>query len=169
MQLASLALGLAPAERLEPLRDTVTRLSDDAYLWPMFVWTAVDAAVGAGRLDVAAAIAHDTVDRAYGYWDSREFSEDGRLPGVTCEYWGLDGRCGAEGYGWGAFGVHLVLGTLVGFRPRGSSFDLTPNMPRAWLTSGRRFRVRNLRTGPAVFDLEYAVADGGVDVRLEAR
>ena len=169
MQLAPLALGLAPAERLEPLRDTVTSLSDDAYLWPMFVWTAVDAAVGAGEHEVAATIAHDTVDRAYGYWDSREFSEEGRLPGVTCEYWGLDGRCGAEGYGWGAFGIHLVIGTLVGFRPGGGSFSLTPNLPRAWLVPGRRYVVRNLRSGAAFIDVEYLVTDAGLEVRLEAR
>ena len=96
----------------DALSATVARLAEDAYLWPMFVWTATDAATRSGRHVVAATIAHDTADRAYRYWDSREFSEEGRLPGVTCEYWGLDGRCGAEGYGWGAFGVHLVLGTL---------------------------------------------------------
>ena len=169
MQLAPVALGLAPPERVEALRPTLARLADDAYLWPMFVWTASEAAARAGLLDVAARIAHDTADRAYGYWDSREFSEEGRLPGVTCEYWGLDGRCGAEGYGWGAFCVHLVLGTLVGFRPRGSSFDLTPNLPRAWLAPGRSFTVRDLRTGPATFDLTYAVVADGVEVTLTAR
>lgn len=168
MQLAPLALGLAPAARTEALRETVRRLAADAYLWPMFVWTAVDAAIGAGEHEVAATIAHDTVDRAYGYWDSREFSEAARLPGVTCEYWGLDGVCGAEGYGWGAFGIHLVIGTLVGFRPESGSFSLTPNLPRSWLVPGRRYGITNLRSGPVLVDLEYTVMDEGVSVRLEA-
>lgn len=169
MQLAPVALGLAGSDRVETLRPTIARLADDAYLWPMFVWTAVEAATHAGEHDTAAAIAFATAERAYGYWDAREFNEEGRLPGVTCEYWGLDGRCGAEGYGWGAFGVHLVIGTLLGFRPQPRSFSLTPNLPRSWLTPGKRYAISNLRSGPALIDLEYVVAEGGLEVRLSAR
>ena len=169
MQLAPLALGLAPAGRVEVLRERVQALDQDAYLWPMFVWTATAAASAAGEDAVAATVAFNTVDRAYRYWDSRAFSPEGRLPGVTCEYWGLDGKCGAEGYGWGAFGIHLVIRTLLGFEPDAEGgFCLTPRLPAAWLTPRGTFGIRNLRQGRTRFDLYYHVADGGLEVQIES-
>jgi hypothetical protein len=168
MQLAPVALGLASQEKIETLRPQVQRLAHSSYLWPMFVWTATDAARAAGELGVAAQIAHDTIERAYRYWDSRDFQEDGRLPGVTCEYWGLDGRCGAEGYGWGAFGIHLLLRTLFGFVPRSDgSFTLTPNLPEDWLIVGKRYGIKNLRFHDTHFDLEYQVEGDGLRVVLK--
>lgn len=170
MQLAPVALGLAPAAHVEALRVQIQQLTDDPYLWPMFVWTAADAATAAGEHRVAATITHDTIDRAYRYWDSREYSEESRLPGVTCEYWGLDGRCGAEGYGWGAFGVHLIIRILLGFKPgQDGSFMLTPNLPDAWLTPGKSFGITNLRCGSVRFDLTYHVTPEGLDLTLETR
>lgn len=169
MQLAPVALGLAPPERVEVLREQVRALADEPYLWPMFVWSATEAALAAGESEVAARIAADTVERAYSYWDSRDYSEAGRLPGVTCEYWGTDGRCGAEGYGWGAFGVHLVLRTLLGFRPAAGGFTLTPNLPRDWLEPGRRYGVTQLRCGATRFDLAYQVTGDGLEIRLETQ
>ncbi len=170
MQLAPVALGLAFLDKVEPLRAQIQKLEHDPYLWPMFVWTATDAAMAAGEYGVAAKIASDTIDRAYRYWDSREYSEEDRLPGVTCEYWGLDGRCGAEGYGWGAFGVHLLIRTLLGFKPGpNKTFSLTPNLPQGWLAPGKRYGVTNLRCGSTRFDLSYQVAADGLEVGLETR
>lgn len=170
MQLAPVALELTSQDKVVALRDQLRSLEHDLYLWPMFVWTATDAASAAGEYGVAAKIAHDTLERTYRYWDSREYSEDGRLPGVTCEYWGLDGHCGAEGYGWGAFGIHLLIRTLLGFKPASNgTFTLTPNLPRSWLTPGKRYGITNLRCGATRFDLTYQVAKDDLGARLETR
>lgn len=170
MQLAPVALGLSSPEQNQKLRPKVRQLAEDAYLWPMFVWTAVDAALQVGERDVAGEIASGTIDRAYGYWDSRDFTVEGRLPGVTCEYWGEDGQCGAEGYGWGAFGVHLLLHVLMGFRPQVGGFSLTPNLPRSWLTqANRRYSVRNLWVSGTPVDLNYVVTSDGLDIGVTSR
>ena len=166
MQLAPVALGLAGQAKVDTLRPKIRELAADTYLWPMFVWTAADAALEAGELAVAADIASTTVDRAYRYWDSRDYSEEGRLPGVTCEYWGLDGRCGAEGYGWGAFGIHLVICTLIGFKPQGNGFTLAPNLPESFLQSGTRYGIDNLRIGTARLEVDYLVTGDGLEVTL---
>ena len=166
MRLAPVALGLAAQTRVDTLRPKIQELAADAYLWPMFVWTATNAALEAGEPAVAADIASATVDRAYRYWDSRDYTEEGRLPGVTCEYWGLDGRCGAEGYGWGAFGVHLVIHTLIGFEPQERGFSLTPNLPESFLRSGARYGINNLRVGPTRLEVDYLVAEGGLEVTI---
>ena len=166
MQLAPVALRLAGQEQIDTLRPKIRELAADAYLWPMFVWTATDAALAAGEPSVAAEIASATLDRAYRYWDSRDYSEEGRLPGVTCEYWGLDGRCGAEGYGWGAFGVHLVIRTLIGFEPRGTGFSLTPNLPESFLRPGTCYGIGNLRVGTARLELDYLVIEDGLEVTV---
>jgi hypothetical protein len=167
MQLAPVALGLAAPARVEALRMAIARLADDDYLWPMFVWTAVDAALAAGELDTAATIVRDTLDRAYGAWDRRDPGPDDPLPGVTCEYWGTDGRYGAEGYGWGAFGVHLVLRGLLGYRPVTHGFALRPHLPRSWPAG--RYGVRNLNAGGAPVDLVLDRRGDVVELTLTAR
>jgi hypothetical protein len=167
MQLAPVALGLAAPARVEALRGAIGRLADDAYLWPMFVWTAVDAALVADDLDTAATIVRDTLDRAYGAWDRRSPGPDDPLPGVTCEYWGTDGRYGAEGYGWGAFGVHLIFRALLGYRPVNHGFALRPSLPRSWPDG--RYGVRHLNAGGAPVDLTLDRRGGVVDLTLTAR
>ena len=166
MQLAPVALGLAAPERVDALRPKIRALADEPYLWPMFVWTAVDAALYAGESSIAADVATATLDRAYRYWDSRDYDEEGRLPGVACEYWGLDGRCGAEGYGWGAFGVHLVIRALIGFKPEGVGFSLTPNLPEHLLQSGARYGIGDLRMGAARLRLDYLVTGEGDGIEV---
>jgi hypothetical protein len=167
MQLSPVALGLAPPERVAALRETILRLADDVYLWPMFVWTAVDAAHRAGVPEVAARIAADTVGRAYAAWDRRSPAADDPLPGVTCEYWGSDGRYGAEGYGWGAFGVHLVFRSLLGYEPLDGGFALRPNLPRGWPDG--RYGVTRLHAGTAPIDLILEVRGDAVELTLAAR
>ena len=171
MQLAPVALELAPSARIEALIGRIERLDEQPYLWPMFVWTAVDAALAADRPAVAAAIAHATVERAWSTWDRREAAPGAPLPGVTCEYWGVDGRCGAEGYGWGAFGVHLLVRVLLGFRPHDDALELRPALPEALRVPGRRYRVRNLPWQGGRIDVELALdAEGdGLELRLTDR
>jgi hypothetical protein len=107
--------------------------------WPMAIWAAVEAARAAGMHATAAELAGAIADRAYGFWDAREQRPDRTLPGVACEYWPVSGRCGGEGYGWGAFGVHLALHALLGFTPGADALRLRPNLPPAWRVAGRRY------------------------------
>lgn len=159
MLLAPLALGLAPG-RAEALRPALATIDPASLTWPMFAWTAVEAALEAGLADRAAELAADVVDRAYGFWDARAARPDRTLPGVACEYWPPSGSCGGEGYGWGAFTTHLVLHTLAGLTPTADGLRLRPNLPPAWRVPGRSYRVRlHLRGHPTV--LELAPLDGG--------
>ncbi len=83
----------------------------------MFAWTAVEAALARRPAREAAELAAAVCERAYRFWDAREAAPERTLPGIACEYWPLDGRCGGEGYGWGAFTTHLLLHALVGLTP----------------------------------------------------
>ena len=167
MQLAPVALGLASPSRIAALAPAIARLADDAYLWPMFVWTATDAALAAGAADVAVDIVCTTLDRAYGAWDRRSPAPDDPLPGITCEYWGTEGHFGAEGYGWGAFGVHLVFRVLLGYRPLPDGFALRPRLPASWPDG--TYAVTNVNAGTAPVDLDLAVQGQTVHVTARAR
>jgi hypothetical protein len=174
MLLAPVALGLATAERAEALRPAIRAQDADAVVWPMFAWTAVDAALESGEDDTAARIAGAVVDRAYGFWDAREHVEGaagkpGRtLPGIACEYWPLSGRCGGEGYGWGAFTTHLLLGVLVGMRPTVDGLSVRPNLPIGLRTSGRRYGV-NLTLRGVRLTLVLRPDGEGVTVEVAGR
>ncbi len=166
MQLAPVALDLAPPAHVMALRSRIESLAEVPYLWPMFVWTATDAALQAGALEVAAQIACTTIDRAYRTWDRRTCGPNDPLPGIACEYWGSDGRNGAEGYGWGAFGVHLLFRTLLGYRPCSGGFDLQPNLLPGWPDGS--YGVRNFRTRPIPIDLILNKQGAQVDLVVTA-
>jgi hypothetical protein len=142
MLLAPLALGVTRDGRASALRPAIAAIDPAQIEWPMGIWTAVAAAEQAGMQDVAAELAWAIVDRAYRFWDARQHRPDRTLPGVACEYWPVSGRCGGEGYGWGAFGVHLVLHTLLGFTPAKDGLRLRPNLPAAWRVAGRRYAAQ---------------------------
>jgi hypothetical protein len=139
MLLAPLALSLP--HRHPAARDAIARLHADALIWPMNAWTACAAALAADLPEKAAELAAAVCERAYGYWDAR-LSRPGRtLPGIACEYWPTDGRCGGEGYGWGAFTTHLLLHVLVGIAPTSEGLRIRPNLPLGWRVVGRRYEV----------------------------
>lgn len=141
MLAAPLALGVASPDQAAiagggPWLDAYTA---DRLVWPMFAWTAAEALRGAGRADQAADVIGGVVDRAWRYWDAPRAESGRTLPGIAAEYWPLDGRCGGEGYGWGAFGVHLLLSTIVGLRPTPEAITVEPRLPVAWRSPGRTF------------------------------
>lgn len=142
MLLAPVALGVARPECKNALRSAIARITPDTLTWPMFAWTATEAALCAGLIDHAAELATAVIDRAYTFWDARQAQPDCTLPGVACEYWPLDGRCGGEGYGWGAFAIHLMLHVLVGLTPEHQQLVVRPNLPLAWRTGGGMYGVR---------------------------
>jgi len=143
MLAAPLALGAGrPDQTTQATRGTwLDACTDDgALVWPMFAWTGVEALRAAGRPEQAAEAVTRIMDRAYGRWDAPVADPATALPGVSAEYWPIEGGGGGEGYGWGAFGVHLLLSVLVGIRvTRGGGLELRPCLPPTWRASGRAF------------------------------
>lgn len=155
MLLAPLALGGATSGQVMASRDAIMSLDAERLVWPMFVWTAVEAAMAAEQSDKAAELAAAICERAYGFWDVRELAAGRTLPGISCEYWPPSGRCGGEGYGWGAFTTHLVLHTLLGLSPRREHLELRPNLPRDWRVAGRSYRaLLHVRGRPLAITIE---------------
>jgi hypothetical protein len=155
MLLSPLALDVATSERVEASHSAVQALDAERLVWPMFVWTAVEAAMTAGQTDKAAEIAAAICDRAFGFWDARHIAPGQTLPGISCEYWPPSGRCGGEGYGWGAFTTHLVLHTLIGFDPKRERLEVRPNLPPAWRVAGRSYRaLLHARSNPLSITIE---------------
>jgi hypothetical protein len=155
MLLAPLALGVAAPERVDALRPIVQGIDAATLVWPMGAWTAVEAATAAGLHDTAAELAAAICERAYGFWDARPALPERTLPGISCEYWPPSGRCGGEGYGWGAFTTHLLLHTLVGVTPTHEGLQVRPNVPAAWRVPGRRYSVSlHWREQPVAITLE---------------
>jgi len=106
----------------------------------MFAWTVVESLLAVGRHDRAAEVVHGIVDRVYRRWDARVADPARALPGISAEYWPVKGGGGGEGYGWGAFGVHLLLSSIVGLRPTpGMGLELRPCLPLTWRVAGRAF------------------------------
>ena len=134
----------------------------------MFAWTAADAATAAGEHDTAALIAHAVIDRAYTFWDAARHEEGRTLPGVACEYWPVSGRCGGEGYGWGAFTTHLLLGVVLGLRVSGDGVHVRPALPEAMRKAGARYSARlTLRGCPVVVTLRPV--DDGVRIEINGK
>lgn len=138
MLLTPLALRL-PHQPNGAMQPDAALLNPDALVWPMFAWVAVEAAEAVGQTVTAATIAAAICERAYTFWDARQAAPDRTLPGIACEYWPLNGRCGGEGYGWGAFTTHLLLHTLVGLSPTEDGLHIGPNLPHEWRVAGRRY------------------------------
>jgi len=141
MHLAPAALGIVDPNAVAALRATLTTINSDDLVWPMFVWTPVLAAHHLQDPDRAADLAAAVVDRAYRFWDARPYDGRANMPGIASEYWPLTGRCGGEGYGWGAFTTELLLGSLVGVDVTADALTLRPCLPRKLHTPGARYGV----------------------------
>ncbi|HLF28819.1 MAG TPA: hypothetical protein VJG32_21030 [Anaerolineae bacterium] len=155
MLLAPVALDVARPERAAALRTTIEAIDADELTWPMLAWTATEAALNVGARDRAAALAGAVCERVYRFWDARQREEGRTSPGVACEYWPLNGRCGGEGYGWGAFTTHLIMHTLIGLSFSATGVALRPNLPLDWRAPGRRYSLRwHIHNQPLVLTLE---------------
>jgi hypothetical protein len=155
MLLAPVALGVAQPERVAALRPAIAALDAQRLDWPMFAWTAVDAALQAGLSDKAGELAAAVCERAYRRWDARSHTGEQTLPGIAAEYWPASGRGGGEGYGWGAFTTHLLLHALIGLSFSPTHLLVRPNMPLAWRQAGRRYTLRwHCRGRPLAISLQ---------------
>jgi hypothetical protein len=138
---APYALGVAHPARHAAGRKLLEMHPEHPHEWPMLAWTCIEAAKHLGLPEREALMAAAVAERAYTFWDAREARDDKTLPGITAEYWPAHGRCGGEGYGWGAFSVHFVLHNLIGYAPTADGLHLRPNLPPAWRSSGGRYTV----------------------------
>ena len=155
MLLAPLALGVARSERVAALRPAVAALDAARLDWPMFAWTALEAALHAGLPDKASEVAATLCERAYRRWDARAHTDEQTLPGIAAEYWPPAGRGGGEGYGWGAFTTHLLLHGLLGLSFAPTHLQVRPNLPLDWRQAGRCFGLKwRCRGRPLTIALE---------------
>ena len=169
MLLAPAALGVASGERLTALAPALQAIDPEQLTWPMLAWTAVEATLAAGLFDTAAELAAAVCERAYRFWDARVAHPDRTLPGISCEYWPPGGRCGGEGYGWGALTAHLLLRAILGVDPTPGALHLRPNLPPAWRAPGRRYRAELSWRGRRL-RLDLAPLGGGrVAVTVDGR
>lgn len=156
MHLAPAALGVADPARHAALRTAIAAIDADTLIWPPPAWTVIAAADALTMHNDAGAVAASICERVYSFWDARQPRDGQTLPGIACEYWPLDGRCGGEGYGWGAFTIHLLLRYVLGLSITAEHLVLRPYLPPAWRIAGRRYGVsitlrgREWRIGLAV-------------------
>jgi hypothetical protein len=141
MFLAPVALDVAPDEHRAALGPAIEQFPDEPLVWPCFAWTVIEAASRSGLTDKASALAGTIVDRAYGFWDARRPAPGGTNPGISGEYWPFHGRCGGEGYGWGAYTTHFLLHDLIGINPVPGGLEVRPNLPAFLREPGKRYRV----------------------------
>jgi hypothetical protein len=139
MLFAAPALGIASNEQIPATVRALTMINSKDLVWPMFVWTPALAANAVGRPDLAGALAGDIIDRAYRHWDNRHYDASTTLPGIASEYWPEHGRCGGEGYGWGAFTTELLLSHVVGLRITDDGVELAPSFPQQLAVPGSRY------------------------------
>ncbi len=145
MLFSPVQLGIASQQQVEQVRSAIGSVDPDILLWPMFAWTVVDAAAASGERDHAVSVAASICDRAWGFWDARVHEAEKTMPGITCEYWPLSGRCGGEGYGWGAFQLHLFFHTMLGYEPTPDGLVLAPNLPPDMREIGKRYGIELTR------------------------
>jgi hypothetical protein len=147
MLLAPIALEVASDGQKAILKPAIEAIPDAALVWPCLTWTAVESATRVGAPETASVLAAAVVDRAYRFWDARRPAPGGTNPGISGEYWPLHGRCGGEGYGWGAYTTHLLLHDLIGINPVPGGIEISPNLPAAFREAGRSYRVETTFRG----------------------
>ena len=161
MLLTPWALGVASPAHAAAGRVLAARLDERGEAWPMFGWVATEAALKLGRSDQAASLVAAMLERAYTRWDERHPAPGAPMPGLASEYWPHAAPGGGEGYGWGAFGVYLLVATLVGYRPLERALTLRPNLPPDWRVAGREYTLRLTHHGaPLTISLTPTEAGG---------
>lgn len=175
MQLAPFFYGIASEEHCAAVRPQVEKMCrEKPQEWPPIMLMLAESAYQVGCFGDLAAMVAERVEHIYSTIDAPRVRPDSPLPGVQHEYWPRDKPTwGAEGYGWGTFGIALLLRYMVGWREDGplaeSSLTLAPALPPELCRPGQRFHVHNLPALGRGFELSYEVAeDGNLQLTLSA-
>jgi len=175
MHLAPFYYGLAASEQAKAIRARAVKIFDEGIvkLWPTFMLMLTESLYQLGCSQRLTEVCTDRVEHVYSALDARRSRPDRPLPGVQHEYWPDKGRWGAEGYGWGTFGIAMVLRYIAGWREDGplasTRWTLAPAMPKMLLRKGRCYRLANLPALSRRFELTYTASGGGrLDLRLAA-
>lgn len=163
MHLAPLFYRLAPAEHAKAVAWFIEALCTDRRPeWSTFTLMLVEAAFETGLRGPMAEVARRVVDYVYTTIDARTQKPRMPLPGVEHEYWPQSSAWGAECYGWGTFGLSLVIRTMFGFRERldgAAGFIVAPSVPEALMEAEKTYVLHNLRAHGRTFDLAFSVVD----------
>jgi len=106
---------------------------------------------------------YKAIERVYTKWDSRKMIGD-HIPGVSWEFWPIEGAGGSECYGWGAtIPIHIIR-DIMGFREKtdseDSAFILAPSLPDELMKENNLYGIRNLVFRDIVLDISIRVLDG---------
>ena len=167
MHLAPFFYGLAATQRADAVRSRLMRLyQDKPQVWPTFMLMLAESTYRVGCSEMLSTMASERIAHIYAATDARRVTRTGPLPGVQHEYWPDRPAWGAEGYGWGTFGIALLVRYLAGWREEGQSLDdpgftLAPALPTQLCRRGRVLHLHNLPALSRRFDLSYTVKPGG--------
>jgi hypothetical protein len=106
---------------------------------------------------------YKVIERVYTNWDSRKMIGD-HIPGVSWEFWPLQGAGGSECYGWGAtLPIHIIR-DIIGFREEPNSQDdvfvLAPSLPDRLMIEDSVYGIRNLSFRGVGLDISVRVLNG---------
>lgn len=106
---------------------------------------------------------YKVIERAYLKWDSRKMIED-HIPGVSWEFWPIEGAGGSECYGWGATMPIHVIRDILGFREETDSQDsvfiLAPSLPDRLMVENNVYGIGNVCFRDMNLDISVRVLDG---------
>lgn len=167
MQLAPFYYNQSTPKRAETVRQAVVDMcTGTPHVWPTFMLMLAESAYQVGCSSELAEVAAERVQHVYSALDAKRVRKNMPLPGVQHEYWPTGRVWGAEGYGWGALSITLIIRYMAGWREdgplAGKTFSLAPAMPKKLMKTGRTYNLNYLPALSSRFDLSYTVAGGGV-------
>ncbi len=165
MQLAPFYYNQSTSQQAEAARPAVAEMCKGTpHVWPTFMLMLAESAYQVGCSRELAETAAERVQHIYSALDANRIRKNMPLPGVQHEYWPTGKVWGAEGYGWGALGITLIIRYMAGWREdgplAGNTFTLAPAMPKKLMKPGRTYELNYLPALSSRFDLSYTVARG---------
>lgn len=138
---------------------------EDPLFWSSLMLAYLESLWSAREFELLAEVVHTIADRVYTSMDRRAVAQSDnnqRLgwPGISCEQWGAQGAKGGEGYGWGAVMPAHIIRNILGVRETSdpNQLSLSPNLPRALMTPGRRYGLENLSLCARRFSVRFAIS-----------
>ena len=178
-QVAPIFCGIASRQQTDNMLPTLRGFYDasrngkidqgqDPLLWSSLVLPYVESLWRARQFDLLAEVVHTIAERIYTSMDRRKTQVPGTKehlgwPGVSCEVWGVEGARGGEGYGWGAVMPAHIIRNILGIRETGdpNRILLSPNLPPAFLETGRVYGIENLSFRCGRLSVRYHLGEQG--------